>query len=53
MVNSVDPGYCKTDQNNNQGFIPAERGAITPFLLATVEQFFSSLHWFQEQEIEW
>jgi carbonyl reductase 1 len=53
MVNSVDPGYCRTDQNNNQGFIPAERGAMTPFLLATVEQFFSSVHWFQEQEIEW
>lgn len=54
MVNSVDPGYCATDQNNNQGFIPAERGATTPFLLATIqEQFFSGVHWYQEQEIEW
>eukprot|EP00594_Rhizosolenia_setigera_P002927 CAMPEP_0178942704 /NCGR_PEP_ID=MMETSP0789-20121207/2148_1 /TAXON_ID=3005 /ORGANISM="Rhizosolenia setigera, Strain CCMP 1694" /LENGTH=306 /DNA_ID=CAMNT_0020622155 /DNA_START=63 /DNA_END=980 /DNA_ORIENTATION=- len=57
MVNSVDPGYCATDQNNNQGFIPAERGAITPFLLATLnsssDQFFTGLHWFQEQTIEW
>jgi carbonyl reductase 1 len=27
MVNSVNPGYCATDQNNNQGVRPAERGA--------------------------
>ena len=36
MVNSVDPGYCKTDQNNNQGYVTPERGARTPFLLATL-----------------
>jgi len=54
MVNSVDPGYCATDQNNNQGFISAERGAVTPFLLATLQgQFFSGMHWYQEQEIAW
>lgn len=54
MVNSVDPGYCATDQNNNQGFIPAERGAITPFLLATIkEPYFSGMHWYEEQEIKW
>ena len=55
MVNSVDPGYCATDQNNNQGFVPAERGAMTPFLLATLPdaQFFSGLHWYEEQEIQW
>ena len=55
MVNSVDPGYCATDQNNNQGYLPAERGAMTPFLLATIPdtQFFSGIHWFQEKEIEW
>eukprot|EP00522_Entomoneis_paludosa_P003509 CAMPEP_0172468318 /NCGR_PEP_ID=MMETSP1065-20121228/60978_1 /TAXON_ID=265537 /ORGANISM="Amphiprora paludosa, Strain CCMP125" /LENGTH=55 /DNA_ID=CAMNT_0013225681 /DNA_START=56 /DNA_END=220 /DNA_ORIENTATION=- len=35
MINSVDPGYCATDQNNQQGFISADRGAVTPFLLAT------------------
>ena len=34
MVNSADPGYCATDQNNNQGFIPAAQGAVTPALLA-------------------
>ncbi len=55
MVNSVDPGYCATDQNNNQGYIPAERGALTPYLLATLpdDQFFSAVHWYQEQEIQW
>lgn len=55
MVTSVDPGYCATDQNNNQGYIPAERGAITPYLLATIKepQHFSGLHWYEEQAIEW
>jgi len=55
MTNSVDPGYCATDQNNNQGFIPAERGAFTPFLLATLpdDQFLSGKHWYEEREIAW
>jgi carbonyl reductase 1 len=56
MVNSVDPGYCATDQNNNQGVRPAERGAVTPLLLATFDEskkFFSGKHWFDEQEIQW
>jgi carbonyl reductase 1 len=55
MINSIDPGYCSTDQNNNQGFITAERGAITPYLLATIEpkQQFTGKHWYQEKEIEW
>uniref|UniRef100_A0A7S2V4A3 Uncharacterized protein n=1 Tax=Fibrocapsa japonica TaxID=94617 RepID=A0A7S2V4A3_9STRA len=55
MVNSVDPGYCRTDQNNNQGFIPPERGALTPFLLATLsnDTFFTGLHWYEEQAIDW
>jgi len=55
MVNSVDPGYCATDQNNNQGVRPAKRGAVTPFLLATLpdDQFFTGRHWFDEQEIQW
>lgn len=52
-VNSVDPGYCATDQNNNQGTRPAERGAVTPYLLATTEEKFSGLHWFDEQEMQW
>jgi carbonyl reductase 1 len=55
MVNSVDPGYCRTDQNNNQGFVPPERGALTPFLLATLsdDQFYSGLHWYEEKAINW
>lgn len=55
MVNSVDPGYCRTDQNNNQGFVPPERGALTPFLLATLSSdlFYSGLHWYEEQAINW
>jgi carbonyl reductase 1 len=53
MVNSVDPGYCATDQNNMQGFRPAERGAVTPLLLATTEQKVSGKHWFDEKEIAW
>ena len=59
MVNSVDPGYCKTDQNNNQGVVPAERGAMTPSLLATTTQlgdasfFVSGEHFYEEQAISW
>ena len=60
MINSVDPGYCATDQNNNQGYVSAERGAQTPYLLATIqppqaeEQLkFNGRHWYEEQEIEW
>jgi carbonyl reductase 1 len=55
MVNSVDPGYCATDQNNNQGHIPAERGAIAPYMLATLKepQHFSGLHWYEAQAIKW
>ena len=52
-INSVDPGYCATDQNQNQGTRPAERGAVTPYLLATTEEKYSGLHWFDEQEMNW
>lgn len=52
-INSVDPGYCATDQNNNQGTRPAERGAVTPFLLATTDEKYTGLHWFDEQVIQW
>ena len=27
MFNSVDPGYCATDQNDNQGILPPDAGA--------------------------
>jgi len=55
MCNTVDPGYCATDQNNNQGFRPVARGAVTPNLLATLpeDQRYTGLHWFDEQTIEW
>jgi len=56
-ISSVDPGYCATDQNNHQGVIPAERGAVTPVLLATLPsekaRNCSGKHFFQEQEIVW
>jgi carbonyl reductase 1 len=53
LVNSVDPGYCATDQNNNQGTRPAAVGALTPFFLATVDADFTGKHWFDEKEIQW
>lgn len=53
QINSVDPGYCATDQNSNQGTRSAEQGAVTPFLLATTEEKFSGSHWFDEQVIPW
>jgi carbonyl reductase 1 len=52
-VNSVDPGYCATDQNQMQGNRPAERGAVTPYLLATTNEIFSGMHWFDEKEMQW
>jgi carbonyl reductase 1 len=55
MVNSVDPGYCATDQNDHQGYVSAERGARTSALLATLpaENFVSGAHWLEEREIDW
>ena len=57
LVHSVDPGYCATDQNNNQGFIPASAGAYTPYLLATLDadRFAgaSGRHWYEASEIAW
>ena len=55
MVNSVDPGFCSTDQNQNQGYVSAERGATTAVLLATLapERFLSGRHWFEEREMPW
>jgi carbonyl reductase 1 len=37
MFNAVDPGYCATDQNMNQGTLPAATGAQTPTALACLE----------------
>lgn len=55
MVNAVDPGFCKTDQNANQGYVSAARGATTPALLATLpaDDFLTGKLWFEEREIDW
>ena len=56
MVNSADPGFCATDQNQNQGYISAEEGAITPSLLAHAsfdEAHVSGLHFYEGQQINW
>lgn len=55
MVNSVDPGYCATDQNANQGYISAEEGARTPFWLACLgaDKFVSGKHFYEQAEINW
>lgn len=58
MINSVDPGYCKTDQNDNQGSVDPSRGAYTPYLLALMErdgddEADSGLHFYEESEMPW
>ena len=59
MVNSVDPGYCCTDQNDNQGPVDAADGAYTPYLLSQMEsdeasgEVMSGLHFYEQQEIPW
>eukprot|EP00956_Cyclotella_meneghiniana_P010356 scaffold14330_cov80-Cyclotella_meneghiniana.AAC.3 len=60
MINSVDPGYCKTDQNNNQGVVDPIDGAYTPYLLALMDQsgdendeVVSGLHFYEEAEMPW
>ena len=58
MVNSADPGYCSTDQNNNQGYITAAQGAVTPALLAHAsfgdgEAFVTGRHFYEGREIPW
>ncbi|KAK3255500.1 hypothetical protein CYMTET_35317 [Cymbomonas tetramitiformis] len=55
MVNSVDPGYCATDQNAHQGTRTAEHGARTPAYLALTpdSSFVSGKHFFDEAEVKW
>ena len=67
VCHSVDPGYCATDQNQNQGTRPAWLGAMTPYKLATRMEFgvnkknehgtdetiLSGQHWFDDQIVEW
>ena len=59
-INSVDPGYCKTDQNDNMGTVDPYRGAYTPFLLATSSSdeeeevdMSTGLHFYEEKSIPW
>lgn len=55
MVNSVDPGYCKTDQNANQGILSVDFGAKTPVWLSQLpkENFVTGLHFYDQKEILW
>ena len=55
MVNSVDPGYCSTDQNRNQGTVSAEEGARTAAMLAMLpdEEFVTGKHFYQGEQISW
>ena len=56
MVNSVDPGYCATDQNANQGFLSAAEGAKTPLALAlrpANSAFATGRHFHLLAEIPW
>ena len=56
MVNSADPGFCATDQNQNQGYISAAQGAVTPALLAHAgfdERHVSGLHFYEGRAIDW
>ena len=56
-INSVDPGYCATDQNDHQGVISTSEGAVTPSLLAHAAfsdgQVASGLHWYDGREMSW
>lgn len=58
MVNSADPGYCATDQNNHQGFITAQEGAVTPAALSLASfpgggVVMSGKHFYENREINW
>ncbi|KAL9189289.1 hypothetical protein ACHAXT_011779 [Thalassiosira profunda] len=59
MINSADPGYCRTDQNDNQGTVDPADGAYTPYLLALMErdeegeEADSGLHFYEEGEMPW
>ena len=55
MINSVDPGYCKTDQNANQGTLPVEFGARTPVWLSLLpnQDFITGSHFFDQKKINW
>lgn len=54
-INCVDPGYCCTDQNANQGPRPAEEGARTPAFLALLpdDAEITGGYWMDQAEKEW
>lgn len=55
-VSSCDPGYCATDQNNQQGTRPAARGAVTAVRLAVQppeECNRSGSLFFDEAAVDW
>ena len=54
MFSSVDPGYCATDQNMNQGTLPATTGAATPAALASLDGFRTGGFFsYTGEEIDW
>lgn len=55
FVNSVDPGYCATDQNANRGHLPAEFGAQTPVWLALLPESdcVTGYHFYDRKAIAW
>jgi len=55
---SVDPGFCATDQNNNQGHVPAAQGATTAATLAAAGDQgggagMSGRHFYEGREMSW
>lgn len=54
MFNSVDPGFCATDQNMNRGTLPAATGAQAPIALASIDDFQSGAFFsYTGTEVEW
>mmetsp|Transcript_63245 Transcript_63245/g.124208 ORF Transcript_63245/g.124208 Transcript_63245/m.124208 type:complete len:297 (+) Transcript_63245:124-1014(+) len=61
MANTVDPGYCATDQNRHQGSVSAAQGARTPVWLARLgvegamppSSFVSGKYFRDGAEVEW
>lgn len=54
-ANVCDPGYCATGANNFQGYLPAEKGALTAVMLALQEPAacVSGGYFYEEAQIDW